>query len=372
MENSTSSQKRINHINVVKQCKEEGFPLWECPNFLFLFTGLLAVISMGATYILASYYFPPDVVIILIGVVSFIMVVISYLVNEGIRRITQSKKELSKSNEALSFALAEARREKKMREDFTTMLVHDLRSPLEAVRLIIELLQEKKKPISAKDWHDSLMSINHSVANMLNLITNLLDIAKFERGKFLIHKHLDDIQKVVTLQIENFKILALSKGVKLSSNLASNLPSLSFDEYALDRVLANLIVNAIKFTPAGGEIVVQAIYVPKGNEIKKLAEQYGMKWFVNSSSPFIPSISHSILVVITDNGIGIPKDKLDKLFLTFSQVITTQGTVKTGIPLGTGLGLSIAKAIIQAHRGIISVSSEEGKGSSFYFSLPTA
>ena len=365
-------QPKKNQFNIIKQCREEGLPLWECPNFLFLFTGVISVVSMGTAYLLASYYFPPEIVIVLIGLVSFVMVVISYLVNQGIVRITQSKKELRKSNEALSIALTEIRKEKKMRENFTTMLVHDLRSPLEAVRLIIELLQEKKVSLSSKDLHDSLMSINHSVANILNLITNLLDITKFERGRFLLHKRIDDIQKIITLQIENFKILALSKGVKLSSQLADNLPSLLFDEYALDRALANLIVNAIKFTPAKGEIIVQAVYVPKGKEVEKIAKHYGIKWFINSSSPSIASISNSVLVAVTDNGIGIPKDKLDKLFFTFSQVITAQGTVKTGIPLGTGLGLSIAKAIIQAHRGIIGVFSQENQGSSFYFSIPTA
>lgn len=371
MEERQSKRKRQN-LNFVKQCKEEGLPLWECPVFLFLFTGIISIVSIAATYLLSIRYFTPEVVIVFISVISLLMVIISYLVNQGITRITQSKKEMRLANRALSDALEEIKKEKKMREDFTTTLVHDLRSPLEAVRLIIELLQEKAKTLSKKEMNDSLMSISHSAANMLNLITNLLDVAKFERGKFVVHKKVDDIKKVIKLQVANFGILATSKGIKISYKLAGDLPLVSFDEYALNRVLSNLIVNAIKFTPTKGEIVVQAAYIPKNKNVEEVAKKLGMKWMISSSSPSISSMSNSILVSVTDNGIGIPKDKLDKLFLSFSQVITPNDRMKTGIPIGTGLGLSIAKAIIKTHNGIIGVTSEEEKGSSFYFSIPTA
>lgn len=358
-------------LKFVKQCREERLSLWECPNFLFVFTGIISLLSISGTYYLASYYFPPEVVIIWIGFVSFVMIVISFLVNQGMTKITQAKKALKKNNNALEKALQESREAKKMQEDFTTMLVHDMRSPLEAIRMIIELLKEQKGP-SIKELKKAHQSIDHSVTNMLNLITNLLDVAKFDRGKFVIHKQIGDIQSNISIQKENYKVLAAGKGIKLNFQIADNLPSVPYDEYAINRVIANLLVNAIKFTPANGEITMQAVYVNKGKHIKEIAERSGIKWFINSDSPQILDIKNSILVAVTDNGIGIAKHKMDKLFLSFSQVINTQGRLKTGIPIGTGLGLSIAKVIIESNDGIINVESLEDEGSTFYFSIPTA
>lgn len=363
-----SPNKRYNFI---KQCREEGLSLWVCPNFLFVFTGLIAAAVIAVTYFMASFYFTPEVVIILSCTISFIMMIISYLVNQGVTKITQAKKQLSETNADLLKALKEIKREKKLREDFTTMLVHDLRSPLEAIRLIMELFHNKKS-ISRKEIQESFQSINHSATNMSNLVSNLLDVAKFERGKFIVHRQLGDLKRVMALQKENFSILAAGKNIKLFFQIADNLPSVAFDEYALNRVLANLLVNAIKFTEVNGRIIIQAIYCPEGRKIESIAKRSGIKWFINSSSPSISSISNSVIVAVTDNGIGIVKDKLDKLFLSFSQIAGDQGTIRTGIPLGTGLGLSIAKVIVQAHGGIINVASKEDEGSTFYFSLPTA
>ncbi|MBU0613458.1 HAMP domain-containing histidine kinase [Patescibacteria group bacterium] len=359
-------------LKFVKQCREEGLSLWECPNFLFVFTGIVSLLSISGTYYLASYYFPPEVVIIWIGFVSFVMIVISFLVNQGMTKITQAKKILKENNQELERALQESRKAKKMQEDFTTMLVHDMRSPLEAVRMIIELLTEQDQPVPGKEIIKAHQSIDHSVTNMLNLITNLLDVAKFDRGKFVIHKQLGDIRSNISIQKENFKVLAAGKGIKLNSQIADNLPSVPYDEYAINRVIANLLVNAIKFTPANGEITMQAVYVNKGKHIKEIAERSGIKWLITPDSPQILDIKNSVLVAVTDNGIGIAEQKIDKLFLSFSQVINTQGRLKTGIPIGTGLGLSIAKVIIEGNDGIINVESVEDGGSTFYFTLPTA
>jgi signal transduction histidine kinase len=358
-------------VRFVKQCRDEGLSLWECPNFLFVFTGVISLFSISGTYYLASYYFPPEVVIIWIAFVSFVMIVISFLVNQGMTKITRAKKVLRQNNIELEKALQESRDAKKMQEDFTTMLVHDMRSPLEAVRMIIELLNEQDQ-VSAKEIVKAHQSIDHSITNMLNLITNLLDIARFDRGKFIIHKQIADIQTNIKIQNENYKVLAAGKGIKLNYQVADNLPSVPFDEYSINRVIANLLVNAIKFTPANGEITMQAVYVNKGKHINEIAERSNIKWFITPTSPQILDIRNSVLVAVTDNGIGIAKQKISSLFLSFSQVINTQGQLKTGIPVGTGLGLAIAKVIIEGNGGIINVESVEEQGSTFYFTLPTA
>ena len=109
-------------VKFIKQCREEGLSLWECPNFLFVFTGLISMVSISGTYYLASYYFPPEVVIVWIGFVSFVMLVISFLVNQGMTKITHAKKVLKENNEKLENALLEARKAKKMQEEAAALI----------------------------------------------------------------------------------------------------------------------------------------------------------------------------------------------------------------------------------------------------------
>ncbi len=255
----------------------------------------------------------------------------------------------------------------KMREDFTAMMVHELRSPLDGIKKMSEVLQEidiKKD----KDTHDDFIRlINKNASGMLALVNDLLDVAKIEAGKFEVQLQEKDIKALIEDRVSSYKAQAKAAKIKLSANLASDLPAkLRFDEGRITQVLNNLLSNAIKFTDSGGWVELQAFVHHKGQDIVEEAKAFDINWWVDEKKIFINE-PDSVIIAVTDSGIGIPKDKIPELFNKFKQLKV--GAAKQGKE-GTGLGLVIAKGLVEAHGGNIAVYSQEGKGSTFVFNIP--
>lgn len=253
----------------------------------------------------------------------------------------------------------------KIKEDFTNMMVHDLRSPLNGVRLIAEMLQDKKMP---KDqFLQSAKMIHESTTNILELVNDLLDVAKLESGKFIVSKEKGDLKKVIEERIAFFNTLAEEKSVSLNSYWGPDIPSVLFDEKEIIQVLNNLLSNAIKFTKEKGKVTIQTLLLQKDEDIEKKAGIAKVKWFISNSASALQKRDKDVIIcAVTDNGSGIPQNQIKKLFNKFEQA---EGGKQAKVK-GTGLGLVIAKGITEAHGGLVSVESMEGEGSTFYFTLP--
>ncbi|MFA6524778.1 MAG: ATP-binding protein [Patescibacteria group bacterium] len=253
----------------------------------------------------------------------------------------------------------------KVKEDFTSMMVHDLRSPLNGIRLIAEMLQDKKMP---KDqFLQSAKMIHESTTNILELVNDLLDVAKLEAGKFIVAKEKGDLQAVIASRINFFQALANEKNIKLDSYWEPDIEQIPFDEKEIVQVLNNLLSNAIKFTDKDGKVTVQTLLLRKDEDVKNKADSNKIKWFISNTSPALMKRSSDLLIcAVTDNGNGIAQEKIKSLFNKFQQA---ENGKKSEIK-GTGLGLVIAKGIIEAHGGAVGVESVIGKGSTFYFTLP--
>jgi len=248
----------------------------------------------------------------------------------------------------------------KIKEDFTSMIVHELRSPLDSIKKMTELMRttEVKKAKSA----ECLQMIYSSSYDMLELINNLLDIAKIEAGKFELTKQKSDIKKIIESRILFFDVAAKDAKVKIKTQFGQLPDTVEFDPHTVSQVLNNLISNAIKFTKENGNITIQAIFHKKGESLLKEAESLGINWFIKKE---IANLPDSLFVAVTDNGIGINSEQISKLFNKFSQAKNV--FVEKG---GTGLGLAIIKSIIDSHGGVVGAESVEGQGSTFYFTLP--
>ena len=249
----------------------------------------------------------------------------------------------------------------KIKEDFTSMIVHELRSPLDSIKKMTELMRvsEVKKEKRAECYQ----MIYGSSSDMLELINNLLDIAKIEAGKFELMKQNSDIKKLIASRILFFDIAAKDAKVKLTSCFSKDVPDIiEFDPHTISQVLNNLLSNAIKFTKENGNISVQALLHKKGESVETEAKNAGITWFIKNN---MPNINDSLLVAVTDNGIGIPADQITKLFNKFAQAKNV--FVEKG---GTGLGLAIIKSIVDSHGGTVGAESIAGQGSTFYFTLP--
>ncbi|MBI4363268.1 MAG: GAF domain-containing protein [Candidatus Doudnabacteria bacterium] len=251
----------------------------------------------------------------------------------------------------------------KMREDFTSMMVHELRSPLTGIRSIANLLREEKIKNERQKYQEFIDLIVTNSASMLDLVNDLLDVAKLEAGKFQVMKKTTDLANVIKVRVQSFQSLAAENHLALESKVEEGLPTLDLDENKIGQVLNNLLSNALKFTQKG-KITVSAFVLKSGQDLADRVLSLGLIW---------PGIKNDIrlnddnvVVAVTDTGIGIPESQIGKLFNKFTQLEQSAVSEKKG----TGLGLVISKGIVEAHGGKINVVSDEGKGTTFYFTLP--
>jgi len=252
----------------------------------------------------------------------------------------------------------------RMKQDFTSMIVHELRSPLDGVKKIIELIRTTKvKKVQQTNYFQMMY---HSSSDMLELINNLLDVAKIEAGKFQILKEPSNIKQVVDDRLSMYKVAAEDAKIKMVSSVNKDVPDkVNFDSRTISQVLNNLLSNAVKFSKQGGKIVVKVLLHKQGQDIKKEVGDAETGWFLDKSNFDSTKLPDSLFIAVTNEGIGISREGINQLFIKFSQVRNVFTQTK-----GTGLGLAIVKSIIESHGGVVGVESEENKGATFYFTIP--
>lgn len=248
----------------------------------------------------------------------------------------------------------------RLREDFTSMIVHELRSPLDNIKKLSELMEIK----NAVPDPESLRMIHANSSRMLEMVNDLLDAAKIEAGKFQVFSAPHDLGALIAERIRFYAAAAGEAGVSLNAVLDPALPGrFPFDAMRIGQVLNNLISNALKFTPSGGTVNIQALRHKKGNDIRAEALGAGVEWLLSELPRDLPE---SAVVAATDTGAGMAADDIPHLFSKFAQFKAARKYAYKG----TGLGLAVAKGIVEAHGGTIGAVSREGGGSTVYFTLP--
>jgi signal transduction histidine kinase len=222
------------------------------------------------------------------------------------------------------------------REQVLRVVSHDLKNPLHTIGMVAQLLLER--PLSDIERRQHLEIVARTVERMNRLVRDLLDVARVQSGHVLtIATAPVDVVPLIGDAVDQFRDQARDNGQRLTSELAEGLPPVLADRDRLLQVFSNLVGNALKFTPEGGRVSIQAE----------------------------PAGAASVRFSIADTGTGIPTESLPHLFEPFWQA-------RDRATLGTGLGLSIARGIIEAHGGRISVQSTPGEGTRFEFTLPAA
>jgi signal transduction histidine kinase len=184
---------------------------------------------------------------------------------------------------------------------------------------------------------------------LLQLITGILDISRMEAGELRITATAFALPDVLQVALSTITPQARRKKIQLTSKLAPDLPQIFGDRDKIRQVLLNLIGNAVKFTPEGGAVTV--VVEPSALKQRTLGFQ---------------TVPDAVRVTVSDTGIGVPAEHLQRVFDPFFQV-DNSSTREYG---GTGLGLSIVKRFVEAHGGTAWVESEVGKGSAFSITLP--
>jgi PAS domain S-box-containing protein len=230
-------------------------------------------------------------------------------------------------------ARAVAERAVAQRDEMLGIVSHDLRNPLSAIGMCAEVLASDETPADERTRLSE--TIHESVEWCQRLIADLLDIASIEADKLSIERTPTDPVVAMGRALSLFELSATDRSISLVPAGKEHLPSLNADPERLLQVLANLVGNAIKFTPEGGTVTLSA-----------------------------ESSNGAVLFSVADTGIGIPPDQVPHVFER-----RWRGTAK-GTDPGTGLGLAIARGIVEAHGGRIWVESKPGAGSTFQFTIP--
>jgi two-component system sensor histidine kinase NblS len=228
------------------------------------------------------------------------------------------------------------------KNQFISNVSHELRTPLFNIKSFIETLHEYGEDLSAEQRREFLVTVNHETDRLTRLVNDVLDLSRLESGRSY-HLNGVDLAQAIEQTLRTYQLNAKDKCIELIQDVAPNLPLVVGHYDLLLQVLANLVGNALKFTPAGGKVAIYAYQLePKPN---------------SNEHP-------QVRVEVADTGIGIAPEDQVTIFERFVRVENRVHTLE-----GTGLGLSIVKNIIDKHHSQVRVVSEVGVGTTFWFDL---
>lgn len=227
----------------------------------------------------------------------------------------------------------------RQRAEFIAMLTHDIKNPLAAILGYVDLLQDEIAGRFSPEAEDFLQRLKDNALTIYSLITNYLDFARVEAGSLVLRKTRESIGCIVRRVVEQYAAVARRRQLSLTVDVATDVPPISGDALALERVFSNLIRNALKFTPEKGQISVTARHLMEGER-------------------------HYVVVEVRDTGPGIPPEVLPTLFERYRRAPAATKHE------GTGLGLFIVKTLVEAHQGRVEVESTVGVGTCMRVLLP--
>ncbi len=245
------------------------------------------------------------------------------------------------------------------KEDFVSMLTHDLKTPITAVMGSIDLIREERLGKINAEQKDYLESALESCSEVVEMINTLLDLYRFEANKMVMTFAREDVGLLIQRAMAGFRSLAERSRIKLSAHIPESLPQVMVDRAKFVRLISNLITNALKFTPDRGEIDLRA-------EIADVASVQGRIPKINYPDAKLPEKGKYLKIELKDTGIGIPTESLGTIFDKF-----VQGGTRTRLKnKGTGLGLTFCRKVMDAHEGYIWAESVPDEGSTFIVLFP--
>ncbi len=307
------------HVNFIDECKELQLALLVCPPFLFIMLGFVTIVSMIATYILASRYIDePQIAALVVIALALVFLIIGNIIITSFRRMAEAHK---------------------MQSEFISIVSHQLRSPLSIIKWSAEAAtrsRAKENPAVKKEFFDT---VQQTVNYMIRLVNSLLEVSRIESETFFLKKESFFLDELAQTIVHEFNDYARASNVTIQFVPQTSSSKIRGDRERIEMVIQNLLDNAIRYSHHAGTISIKT-----------------------------QSLSSQVRFQITDEGVGIPKEQHGKVFSKFFRAVNGK-KIQAG---GTGVGLYIAKSFIEAMEGEIGFSSETGKGTTFWFTLPVA
>ncbi len=316
---SEKIKKILESLNPLGACRKYKIPFWKCPNFLFFVMGLVIIASIIVTYYVAtSKIGNPGIVSLIVLFVAGVLIIIDFIITKSFENIFEANK---------------------MKTEFIEVISHQLRSPLTNLKFSLETLLDERLDRISDEEMEYYSVLRENIKKMGGLIDNLLLTSRIETEGFPEKKKVFSLEELVKDVVSKFKAFAEASNVNISLNIKEKLPEVIADPFWIEQVIENLLDNAIKYTKDKGDIIIM------------VSLKFGKVFFS-----------------IQDNGVGIPEEEQKYIFQKFFR---SKNALKKETH-GTGLGLHIAHEVLKSSRGKIWFKSEENKGTTFYFTLPTA
>src|SRR3989344_2241488 len=301
-------------INLKKVCAEYRVGLWQCPQFLFLIMGVIIILAIMVTYIVASRYEEPEIASLAVLVLTAILFAIGNLIVRAFEQVALASKSKS---------------------EFISIMSHQLRSPLSAIKWQLNMLLQGQSPVNTpREYLETIMQQNE---RMIRSVNDLLEVNRIEDNDLILRPAEFSLKELTLKIINEYTSYASAYNVSVAFKDGENSMKVFADEERLRRVIEHLLDNAIRYSTNGGNISVN---IEKQNDGK-------------------------IVWKITDEGRGIPSAEQRRIFEKYFRS-SDAARFQTA---GSGVGLFIAKSIIKQSGGEIGFSSQESKGSTFWFVL---
>jgi PAS domain S-box-containing protein len=269
-------------------------------------------------------------------------------IEERFRKLNEDlEKKVRERTQKLEKAYEDLKKLDEMKDAFLSSVSHEPRTPLTSIRSFSEILL-RYQPDDPETRTEFIDIINSESERLTRLINDLLDLSRIEAGKMVWNDHLLSLREVIDHVAKAHGQLLQDKSLKLTLDIPDHLPPVLADQDRIHQVLTNLLGNAIKFSSDGGKILI------KGEVYLDGESPNGSEW---------------VRIRVADHGVGIEEKDFEAIFDRFRQVSKDSLRDK---PRGTGLGLPITREIIEHYGGRVWVESTNGKGSTFFFILPTA
>ncbi|MDO8436161.1 MAG: HAMP domain-containing sensor histidine kinase [bacterium] len=310
-------KETISQFNIPGQCKKYGLPLWQCPQFLFLIMGATIIVSILVAYIVGERYIEdPQIIVLIVLFVAAILFIMASIIIRSFEKLAEVSK---------------------MKTEFVNIVSHQLRSPVSNLKWVIEFLISGKIEKTAEKQQEYLQILKENTEKMEELISDLLIVSRIEQGEFLPKKEKISLDDLIEKAIKEAELFTQASNLKIEFKKNKELLQVNADPFQLKLAIDNLLDNAIRYSKEKGGIEI------------KLEEK-----------------NKTLFFEIRDNGVGIPKEDQKHIFQKFFR----SGNALKHKTEGSGLGLYIVKSIIEKSGGKIGFKSQEGQGSTFWFSLP--
>lgn len=307
----------LRQLNLPAQCKKYGLSLWQCPPFLFLVMGGIIIISSLIAWAIGTRYIedPGQVALIVLGL-SAVLFVLAF-------SITQNFEKLAEAN--------------KMKSEFINIVSHQLRNPLSILSWGVELLTSGRLGQVGEKQVEYFKILKENTTRMKELVSDLLIVSRLETATMPFKKEEISLSDVVSRLVQKTAPFAKASNIEVEFKEGQDLPKVLADPSQLRTVVENLLDNAIRYIKDKGEVEI-----------------------------FLAKKNSNVYFEIKDTGVGIPPEDQKYIFQKFFRA----GNVMKYQTQGSGLGLYIVKSVIERSGGKIGFKSQEGKGSTFWFTLP--